>query len=129
MSRLLIKPGDFVPGNMYFTTTRLHQELAGGTFVDVIVDEAHAFGVLGPEGLGSVAAHNLTQATVPLRVIPLGKALGGSGAIVAGDKDWLDALLQTARPLIYSTAMSPAFAAGLLTPFDLLKKATPERFA
>jgi tyrosine phenol-lyase len=41
ISKLLIKPGDYVPGNMYFTTTRLHQELAGGTFVDVIVDEAH----------------------------------------------------------------------------------------
>ncbi len=41
MSRIMIKPGDHVPGNMYFTTTRLHQELSGGTFVDVIVDEAH----------------------------------------------------------------------------------------
>ncbi len=41
MSQVLIKAGDYVPGNMYFTTTRLHQELAGGTFVDVIVDEAH----------------------------------------------------------------------------------------
>ena len=41
MSQLLIKPGDFIPGNMYFTTTRLHQELAGGKFVDVIIDEAH----------------------------------------------------------------------------------------
>lgn len=41
LSQLLIKDGDYVPGNMYFTTTRLHQELAGGTFVDVIIDEAH----------------------------------------------------------------------------------------
>ena len=41
LSQLYIEQGDFVPGNMYFTTTRLHQELAGGTFVDVIVDEAH----------------------------------------------------------------------------------------
>ena len=41
MSKILIKPGDYIPGNMYFTTTRLHQELAGGTFVDVIIDEAH----------------------------------------------------------------------------------------
>ena len=41
ISKLLIKPGDYVPGNMYLTTTRLHQELAGGTFADVIVDEAH----------------------------------------------------------------------------------------
>jgi len=42
ISRMLIKPGDFVPGNMYFTTTRLHQELAGGTFVDIIIPAAHA---------------------------------------------------------------------------------------
>jgi tyrosine phenol-lyase len=41
LSKLLIHEGDFIPGNMYFTTTRLHQELAGGTFVDVIIDEAH----------------------------------------------------------------------------------------
>ncbi|MDI6765795.1 MAG: tyrosine phenol-lyase [Bacteroidota bacterium] len=41
ISKIMIKPGDFIPGNMYFTTTRLHQELAGGTFIDVIVDEAH----------------------------------------------------------------------------------------
>jgi tyrosine phenol-lyase len=41
MSQCLIKPGDYVPGNMYFTTTRLHQEKAGATFVDVIIDEAH----------------------------------------------------------------------------------------
>jgi len=41
MSISLIKKGDYVPGNMYFTTTRLHQELAGGKFIDVIIDEAH----------------------------------------------------------------------------------------
>jgi tyrosine phenol-lyase len=41
ISQILVKPGTCVPGNMYFTTTRLHQELAGGTFVDVIVREAH----------------------------------------------------------------------------------------
>jgi tyrosine phenol-lyase len=38
---MLIRRGDTIPGNMYFTTTRLHQELAGGTFVDVICDDAH----------------------------------------------------------------------------------------
>ena len=41
LSKLLIRPGDHVPGNMYFTTTRLHQELAGATFQDVIIDAAH----------------------------------------------------------------------------------------
>jgi tyrosine phenol-lyase len=48
LSQILIKKGDFIPGNMYFTTTRAHQELAGGTFVDVIVDEAHDPGSLSP---------------------------------------------------------------------------------
>ncbi len=41
LSQMLIKSGDYVPGNMYFTTTRLHQELAGGKFVDVIKHSAH----------------------------------------------------------------------------------------
>ena len=41
LSRILIRPGQVVPGNMYFTTTRAHQELQGGTFVDIVIDEAH----------------------------------------------------------------------------------------
>jgi tyrosine phenol-lyase len=41
LSQILIEKGDVVPGNMYFTTTKFHQEYAGATFVDVIVDEAH----------------------------------------------------------------------------------------
>jgi tyrosine phenol-lyase len=41
LSRLCIHPGDTVPGNMYFTTTKAHQELAGGEFVDIICDQAH----------------------------------------------------------------------------------------
>ncbi|MDX9789756.1 MAG: tyrosine phenol-lyase [Candidatus Kapaibacterium sp.] len=41
LSQAMIKPGDFVPGNMYFTTTRFHQEKAGASFIDVIIDEAH----------------------------------------------------------------------------------------
>ena len=41
LSSLTIKPGDYVPGNMYFTTTRFHQERNGATFRDVIIDEAH----------------------------------------------------------------------------------------
>ncbi len=41
LSKILLKKGDIIPGNMYFTTTRLHQELAGGKFEDIIIDEAH----------------------------------------------------------------------------------------
>jgi tyrosine phenol-lyase len=48
ISTILIKAGQYVPGNMYFTTTRAHQELAGGTFVDVVIDEAHDASFLHP---------------------------------------------------------------------------------
>ncbi|HQR37415.1 MAG TPA: tyrosine phenol-lyase [Blastocatellia bacterium] len=48
ISQAAIRKGQVVPGNMYFTTTRLHQELAGGIFVDVIIDEAHDSQVLHP---------------------------------------------------------------------------------
>ena len=41
LSKVAIQPGQVVPGNMYFTTTRAHQELAGGTFVDVVIPQAH----------------------------------------------------------------------------------------
>src|SRR5690606_37199816 len=41
LSRILIKPGDIIPGNMYFTTTRAHQDLQGGTSVDIVIPEAH----------------------------------------------------------------------------------------
>src|SRR5690554_1529038 len=45
LSRIAIKPGQFVPGNMYFTTTRYHQETNGGIFVDIIQDGAHDAGL------------------------------------------------------------------------------------
>ncbi|MDO5738168.1 MAG: tyrosine phenol-lyase [Eubacteriales bacterium] len=45
LSRIAIKPGQYVPGNMYFTTTRFHQEFNGGIFVDIIRDEAHDAGL------------------------------------------------------------------------------------
>jgi tyrosine phenol-lyase len=48
ISQVMIKPGDHIPGNMYFTTTREHQELAGGTFHDVIIEEAHDPAALHP---------------------------------------------------------------------------------
>ncbi len=41
LSQIMIKPGDYVPGNMYFTTTRAHQEMNGATFRDIIIDDAH----------------------------------------------------------------------------------------
>lgn len=88
--------------------------------IDLIVDEAHSFGVLGTNGRGATNFHGLTQNEVPLRVIPLGKAYAAQGALVAGQKEWIDALLQAGRSIIYSTAMSPAFSYGLLKTLDIV---------
>ena len=100
----------------------------GRPYLDgLLVDEAHSFGVLGREGLGAVVQHRLTQKDVPLRLIPLGKAFAGFGAIVAGQQAWIDALLQLARPQIYSTAISPAYAYGLLETFEKIRAADERR--
>ncbi len=92
----------------------------------LIVDEAHGFGVIGPNGLGGVMRAQLTQADVPLRMIPFGKAMGGYGAVVAGQGLFIDALLQM-RPAVYSTAMSPAYAHGLLEAFRVIREADDRR--
>lgn len=74
------------------------------------VDEAHALGVLGADGAGSVAAAGLATEVVPLRLCTLGKALGCYGAALVGNGDVIEHLLQTARPYIYTTALPPALA-------------------
>ena len=60
ISRILIRPGHVIPGNMYFTTTRVHQELQGGEFADVIIDEAHDPTFVHPFK-GNVDIDKLTQ--------------------------------------------------------------------
>lgn len=93
----------------------------------LLVDEAHAFGILGENGKGAVQKYGLSINEVPLRIIPFGKAMAGMGAIVAGSKVWIDALLQSARPLIYSTALSPAYAYGLKETLQQLIKVDDRR--
>ena len=64
LDKTVIRPGDVVPGNMYFTTTRLHQELAGATFVDVIIDEAHQLPEVASNFFGnSVSTRQLLELT------------------------------------------------------------------
>ncbi len=80
----------------------------------LMVDDAHGLGVLGDDGAGSIRAAGLGQREVPVLMATLGKALGCSGAFVAGSAALIDGLLQFARPYIYTTAMPPALAAAAL---------------
>ena len=81
----------------------------GATFM---VDDAHGLGVLGHEGAGSIAEAGLSERDVPILMATLGKALGCSGAFVAGPAALIDGLTQFARTYIYTTAMPPALAAA-----------------
>ncbi len=76
----------------------------------LMVDDAHAIGVLGPQGRGSVHAAGLDPQAVPVLIATLGKALGTAGAFVAGSHALIETLIQQARPYIYTTAMPPAIA-------------------
>lgn len=86
----------------------------------VMVDEAHATGALGEGGRGAVAEARL-QGEVDVLVGTLGKALGSYGAYVCASREITDYLLNTARPLIFSTAPPPPSVAGALAALELLE--------
>jgi 8-amino-7-oxononanoate synthase len=87
-------------------------DLCAREHASLMVDDAHGLGVLGKEGAGSVAEAGLNTTDVPILMATLGKALGCSGAFVAGSAALIEGLTQFARTYIYTTAMSPALAAA-----------------
>jgi 8-amino-7-oxononanoate synthase len=96
-------------------------ELARRHDVRVMVDDAHGTGTLGPGGRGSVAEAGL-DGEVDVIVGTLGKALGSYGAFVAGDQALTRYLVNTARPLIFSTGLPPAAAAAAIAALELLQE-------
>jgi 8-amino-7-oxononanoate synthase len=87
----------------------------------VMVDEAHATGVVGPGGRGTVAAAGL-GGEVDVIVGTLGKALGGYGAYVCCDAEMANFLVNTARTLIFSTGPPPPSVAAALAALELLRE-------
>ncbi|MEZ5626199.1 MAG: 8-amino-7-oxononanoate synthase [Rhodocyclaceae bacterium] len=87
----------------------------------LLVDDAHGFGVLGPQGRGALAAAGLAHWRL-LLVGTLGKAAGLSGAFVAGHADVVEWLMQTMRTYIFTTGAPPALAHALLTAIDLIER-------
>jgi 8-amino-7-oxononanoate synthase len=87
----------------------------------LMVDDAHGLGVLGADGAGSLVEARLKQDDAPVLMATLGKALGVSGAFVAGSKALVDGLVQFARTHIYTTAMPPALAAATSAAIDIAR--------
>ena len=87
----------------------------------LMVDDAHGFGVLGEHGKGSLEHFQLSQNDVPIYMATLGKALGTSGAFIAGSEALIETLIQKARPYIYTTATPPAVAEATRASLQLIK--------
>jgi 8-amino-7-oxononanoate synthase len=87
----------------------------------LLVDDAHGFGVLGATGAGAVEEAGLDVDDVPILMCTLGKAVGTFGAFVAGSSVLIESLLQRARTYIYTTALPPAVAAATRASLQVMR--------
>ena len=92
----------------------------------LLIDEAHATGVYGPDGRGLAAALEGRDNVITLHTC--GKALGGAGALVCGPRVLCEFMLNRCRPFIYATAPSPLMAVAALEALEILEE-EPERRA
>ncbi|MFW6060332.1 MAG: aminotransferase class I/II-fold pyridoxal phosphate-dependent enzyme, partial [Phycisphaeraceae bacterium] len=95
-------------------------DLADQYDATLIVDEAHATGVLGDTGAGLCEAQHVTH-RVPIVVSTASKALGSLGGIVTASQPVIDTLINRARPLIYTTAVPPAQAAAIGAALEVIR--------
>ncbi|HEY7273926.1 MAG TPA: 8-amino-7-oxononanoate synthase [Actinoplanes sp.] len=93
----------------------------------LVVDDAHAAGVLGPHGSGGVAAAGLAGRPDVVVTATLSKALGGAGGVVAGPAEFVRHLVDTGRTFIYDTAPPPAVVAGVRAALGVARAADDRR--
>ena len=105
--------GDLAPLNDIVTLAQKYGAL-------VMVDEAHATGVLGENGRGAAELLGL-EGQIDIQMGTLGKALGGFGAYVAGDSVLIDYLVNKARPFIFTTALPPSVAATAIKALEIVQ--------
>jgi 8-amino-7-oxononanoate synthase len=89
------------------------------------VDDAHGTGIMGPTGRGTLE-HFGVEHEISFHMGTLGKALGSSGAYLAGPRDMVDYLLNTARPFLFTTASPPSTAAAAAAALAVIQQ-EPER--
>ena len=110
--------GDIAPMPEIVALARAHGAI-------MMVDDAHASGVLGKAGRGTVDHFDL-HGQVDIQVGTLSKAIGVLGGYVAGTRSLIEYLYHRARPFLFSTSHPPAVAAACIAAFDVLE-AEPER--
>ena len=91
---------------------RALSDLAGQSGATLMLDEAHAIGVQGPNGAGLARAAGLDTQSCPVLMLTFGKALGSAGAAILGSPEVIESIINFSRPWIYTTAMPPALAAA-----------------
>lgn len=95
----------------------------------LMVDEAHALGVIGEQGAGSANAAGLSVDQAPVLMGTFGKALGGFGAFVAGSELLIDTLINQARPHLFTTALPPAWASCMRAAVERVRSSAALRDA
>jgi 8-amino-7-oxononanoate synthase len=106
--------GDLAPLRELHAVCRRHGAL-------LLVDDAHAVGLLGPGGAGAVAAAGLSGQPDVVVTVTLSKSFGAAGGVVAGPRALVAKLVDTGRTFIYDTALPPAVAAGALAAVELIR--------
>lgn len=109
--------GDLAPLAELYDVTRRHGAI-------LWVDEAHSLGVVGPGGRGAVAAAGLGGLPDIVQTVTLSKSLGSQGGAVIAESNVVDLLRNTARPIIFDTALAPAAVAAALESLHVIE-ATP----
>ncbi|MCG3201369.1 MAG: 8-amino-7-oxononanoate synthase [Gammaproteobacteria bacterium] len=102
-------------------------EICKGADSTLILDDAHGFGVLGARGGGSIEHFGLKPRDVAVVVGTFGKAFGGAGAFVAADDLVIEAMIQFARPYIYTTALPPALCRAMTTSLRIVEDEADSR--
>jgi len=110
--------GDIAPLPEIVALARRHEAM-------ILLDDAHATGVLGSQGRGTMEHFQLADETV-IQMGTLGKAIGTYGAYVAGSRALITHLLNTARTFLFTTALPPAVAAATIAALEVIAQ-EPER--
>lgn len=95
-------------------------ELCEKHCAELLLDEAHAIGIIGPTGMGLAEELGL-QDRINFQMGTLSKAVGLSGGYLAASRDWIDLIINRARPFIYTTAPPPALAHAAIAAIQLIR--------